>query len=146
MISRKTLKLMVVALTVVALVVTSAAIALADPLTINVTIDQTGTVTKTGVVTLTGTVSCDVPAVVYVYYVQLRQPVGRKTLLVGYSYPYMSISCSGGTVAWSTTVFAQNGRFGGGPAEALVGANSCSFYYCQSWQVSQTVKLRGGGK
>jgi hypothetical protein len=146
MISRKTLKVIVVVLTVAALVLASAAIALADPLTINVTIDPTGRVTNTGVVTLTGTVSCDVPAVVYIYYVQLRQSVGRKTLLLGYSYPYMPISCPGGTVAWSATVFAQNGRFGGGPAEATISANSCSFYYCQSWQVSQTVKLRGGGK
>jgi hypothetical protein len=146
MISRKTLKLIVVALTVVALVLTSVAIAFADPLQIGVTIDPTSTVASpTGVVTLTGTVTCDVPVGVSLSG-QLTQSVGRKTLLYGNFYGF--VQCTGGTTPWSVMVTAQNGRFGGGHAQAFVSAYGCTFSYysyeCSYAQASATIKLRGG--
>jgi len=141
----KMLKFAVVALTVLALVVMSVALAVAAPLQLGVAINPTGRVDNpTGVVTLTGTVTCDVPVSVSLFG-QLTQPVGRKTLLQG-SF-FTSVNCTGGTTPWSATVSAFNGRFGGGPAQAFVSASGCSLYPyfdCKLVQTSATVKLRGG--
>src|SRR5574337_2026753 len=107
MINRKTLKLIVVALTVVALVFTSVAIVVADPLTLGLSVDPTGKVSSpTGVVTLTGTVTCDVSPVSVFISGQLTQAVGRKPLLMGFFSAFTV--CSGGTGLWSATVTAQN--------------------------------------
>jgi len=134
----KTLKLAVVALTVMTLVLASAAIALADP-GLGVTVDPTAPVSRTGVVTLTGTVTCDSPMYVYISG-QLRQSVGRKTLLQAYFYSYPW--CSGGTTPWSATVASSNGVFGGGKAEVYMTVSGCSWYFCESASVSQTIRLK----
>ncbi len=138
MISRKTLKVIVVVLTVMALVLASAAIALADP-GLAVTVDPTAPVSRTGIVTLTGTVTCNVPMSIYVSG-QLRQSVGRKTLLQAYFYSYPW--CSGGTTPWSATVASSNGVFGGGKAEVYMTASGCSWYFCEYASVSQTIRLK----
>jgi|GEM_PF-6007788 hypothetical protein len=141
----------VVALAVIALLLTNVFIARASAPTIQLTLDPTGTVDRFGNVTLTGTVTCNIqPDFMMGGSGELRQFVGRTTLLQGTFFPGVQ-QCGMTTTPWSATVMATNGRFGGGQAQASVSITACVGdpmfgMECSTASVPLTpIKLKGGG-
>ena len=95
------------------------------PLSLNLSINPPGSTNpQTGAAIVRGTITCNHPAGVDLH-VQLRQKVGRKTIIQG-SSDFFIEECNGET-PWSMTVRSDQGAFGGGTAEVIADAGSGAF-------------------
>jgi hypothetical protein len=113
---------------------------LGDPLSLSLSVNPAGSMNpKTGAALVQGTVTCNQPAGVDLH-VQLRQKVGRKTIIQGSSSLFIE-ECNGET-PWSVTVRSDQGAFGGGTAEVIVDAGSGAFGG-DSAHIESLLKLSG---
>jgi hypothetical protein len=114
------------------------------PITVDVTVDPTGTFNaKTGSATITGTLTCSgEDAQLAAVSVDLSQSVGRFTIRgSGFSFP----PCTGTPQPWSVEVLPFTGKFAGGKAVSVAVAFACGNFSCGSDFQETTVKLRGRG-
>jgi hypothetical protein len=113
------------------------------PPTVALTVSPTGTFNKvTGSATISGTVVCTGEAVDTEIDVQLKQTVGRFSVLgAGSLYPDAFV-CDGTAQPWSVEVFGFTGLFKGGRAAADVFAAACGAFDCGFDEVQASVKLR----
>ncbi|MGH8970057.1 MAG: DUF6299 family protein [Actinomycetes bacterium] len=115
------------------------------PPTVDITVDPTARVTRTGVATLTGTYTCSDGDFIEVF-AEVSQSVGRFFILRGSFDFFDEGTCDGTPHRWSADVVADNGRFAGGKAMAVVFTFSCGAFECSEGFSEHTVKLRGGGR
>ena len=107
------------------------------PLSLNLSINPPGSTNpQTGAAIVQGTVTCNHPAGVDLP-VQLRQKVGRKTIIQG-SSDFFIEECNGET-PWSMTVRSDQGAFGGGTAEVIAVAASGALG-CDNAQIERLYK------
>jgi len=113
------------------------------PPTVDLTVNPTGRFNKvTGSATLSGTVICTGEAFTTEIDVQLKQTVGRFSILgAGSQYPDAFV-CDGTAQPWSVEVFGFTGLFKGGRAAADVFASACGAFDCGFDEVQSIVKLR----
>jgi hypothetical protein len=144
MISRKTLKFIVLAVTITALVLTSVAIVLASA-DFGGTVDPTDLVSPTGVVVLTGVVTCNTPLTNFYISGTVRQSAGRKNVIqvsFNYNLPYPQ-TCLG-QMPWSIVAAPTGEGFTKGTADVIFTLSGCDQYYnnCRSTpQTFQTITL-----
>jgi hypothetical protein len=105
---------------------------------------------STGAVTISGSISCSQDVEVYVYG-QLTQVVGRFNTIRGWGQSPTSITClaADGTAGYQFTISPDNGKFAGGAAVVLVGAEAgaCDDFGCSFEDVTYgpaSLKLQGG--
>lgn len=112
------------------------------PLTVNLSIDPTGSFDQTGDVTIRGTVTCSRPAYADVSG-EVRQTVGRFNIIRGFFYTF--VFCDGET-PWEATVSSEDGLFRGGPTKVSAWASAYDPDTGDfAWdEESVVVKLRGG--
>lgn len=112
------------------------------PLTIDLTINPTGSVDRIGDVTVSGTVACSRFAHAYVYG-EVKQVVGRTSVIYG-SFS-AGFTCDGVT-SWQATAVAQGGKFAGGSAKVSAYASGYDpeFGDGASDQGSAIISLRSG--
>jgi outer membrane protein assembly factor BamB len=109
-------------------------------LDISVQIDRSGSVNpSTGVATVRGTVSCNRATSVAVSG-ELRQTFANRVVIQGFFFT--QADCAPPTSAWSATVTASNGRYGGGPANVSVSANACDPFSCDFDTAAREIILR----
>jgi hypothetical protein len=109
--------------------------------TIDVTVNSVGGFNaRTGSATLSGTVTCSGDVLFAFVDVELRQAVGRFTV-IGYSG--FDVTCDGATRPWSVEVFPENGKFAGGKAASVTFAAACGEFQCGLDFEERTVQLRG---
>jgi len=142
MISRKTLKFIVLAVTITALVLTSVAFALAYT-DLSGTVDPTDLVSPTGVVVLTGVVNCNTPLTNFSISGTVRQSAGRKHVIhasFSYNLPY-SQPCQG-QMPWTAVAAPAGEGFTKGTADVILtfSGNGPDYNY-QSTQTLQTITL-----
>ena len=77
---------------------------------------------KSGEVSVSGWVTCDVDFDDVGVDIQVSQLVGRLTTLRGYGYAETACAAADGSAAFSTSFFADSGRFAPGAAKAQVNA------------------------
>jgi len=113
------------------------------PPTVDLTVNPVGGFDKlTGSATVSGTVLCTGEALYTEIYVELRQTVGRFTVL-GYAdlYPDAFV-CDGTAHAWSAEVLGTTGQFKGGRAAVAAYAAACGEFDCGFDEVHTTIRLR----
>jgi hypothetical protein len=112
------------------------------PPTLDVTVNQTGTVnTRTGVATFSGTYTCTDADFIDLY-LNATQKVGRFSIQgSGESYDFGT--CDGTAHAWSMTFAAYNGKFAGGRAVTVSSTYACGLLECADSYAEQSVMLRG---
>jgi hypothetical protein len=112
------------------------------PPTVALTVSRNGTFNKvTGSATISGTVVCTGEAFDTEIDVQLKQTVGRFSVLgAGSLYPDAFV-CDGTAQPWSVEVFGFTGLFKGGRAAADVFAAACGAFDCGFDEVQASVKL-----
>lgn len=112
------------------------------PPTVELTVRSSGTFNKvTGSATISGTVVCTGEAFSTEIDVQLKQTVGRFSVLgAGSLYPDAFV-CDGTAQPWSVEVFGFTGLFKGGRAAADVFAAACGAFDCGFDEALASVKL-----
>jgi eukaryotic-like serine/threonine-protein kinase len=109
-------------------------------LDISVQIDRSGSVNpSTGVATVRGTVSCNRATSVAISG-ELRQTFANRVVIDGFFST--QVDCAPPASAWSATVTASNGRYGGGPASVSVSANACDPFSCDFDTAAREITLR----
>lgn len=108
---------------------------------VGLSIDRGGFVDSNGLATVSGTVTCNQPMFVNVFG-SLTQMFARRIAIEGFGGN--PVSCAPPSAPWKLTVFAFNGRFGPGPAQARISALACNNVRCASDQKTADVMLRGG--
>jgi hypothetical protein len=112
------------------------------PPTVSLTVDPVGSVnSKTGVATVGGTYTCDGQADFMIQQGQLRQQVGRFTIIG--SFQNIDLQC-GGTFNWSAQVIPENGTFAGGKAASLTLIAACNALGCNTYESEDAIHLHGG--
>jgi hypothetical protein len=111
------------------------------PPTVSLTIDPVGTVDgKTGVATVSGTYTCEGQADFVIRLGELRQQVGRFTV-IGF-FDDIGLPC-GGTFKWSAEAVSENGKFSGGKAATLNLIAGCNALGCNVYESENAIHLRG---
>ena len=109
------------------------------PPEIHITVNPTGTFDqKTATATLSGTVLCSGRADFAFIQGELRQSVGRITIVGFFD---QEVGCDGTTQPWTAVVAGENGRFGGGKAASVTFAFACGQVFCGEDYVERIVKL-----
>jgi outer membrane protein assembly factor BamB len=109
-------------------------------LDIQVQIDRSGLVDpSTGVATVRGTVSCNRVTSVALSG-ELRQTFANRVVIDGFFST--QADCAPPASAWSATVTASNGRYGGGSAQASVAASACDQFSCDFDTATREIILR----
>lgn len=110
-------------------------------LDIQVQIDRSGSVDpSTGVATVRGTVSCNRATSVGISG-ELRQTFANRVVISGFFST--QADCAPPASAWSASVTASNGRYGGGAADASVAASACDPFSCDFDTATRRIILRG---
>jgi hypothetical protein len=108
------------------------------PVTLAVSLGEEGMASnKSGAATISGTVSCSRNVPVNVSGT-LSEPISKRTTVTGTFS--LTVACSSPSVAWSTTVVGDNGKFGAGQASATVSATACE-QPCVTATATRSVKL-----
>jgi hypothetical protein len=111
------------------------------PVTLGVALREEGMASnKSGAATISGTVSCSRNVSVNVSGT-LSEPVSKRTNVTGTFS--LTIACNAPSVAWSTTVIGDNGKFAAGQASATVSAMACE-QPCVIATATRSVKLNAG--
>lgn len=125
-------------------------IAEAQPPTLELTVDPTGTFdAQTGVATLTGTYTCEHATSLSLFATATQQVgQGRGAAVQGSGgFDNEFVVCDGLPHPWSTTTTPSSGRFAGGELLTETSASVCAnFVGCVSSFVDQAVHLHGGKK
>jgi hypothetical protein len=112
------------------------------PPSVELSVDPVGQFNKaTGSATITGSVVCTGEAFYTEIDVELRQTVGRFTVL-GFGYVSDAFVCDGTAQPWSVEVFGYSGQFKGGRTASLTVAYACGEFECGYDEVDQSVRLR----
>jgi hypothetical protein len=112
------------------------------PPSVELSVDPVGHFNKvTGSATITGSVICTGEAFYTEIDVELRQAVGRFTV-VGFGYVSDAFVCDGTAQPWSVEVFGYSGQFKGGRAASVTVAYACGEFECGYDEVDQSVRLR----
>jgi hypothetical protein len=112
------------------------------PPEVDVTVDPIGTFTNAGSAIITGTVTCtsDEPVEFTFIDVEVRQRVGRFTII---GFGSTDFICDGTTQTWAVEVFGESGQFRGGHAVSVTFAVACGTFTCGEDFEETTVRLRG---
>jgi len=111
------------------------------PPEIDVTVNRTGSFnSKTGAATITGTVTCVGDADFAGIETEVRQNVGRFTIV---GFGFTEVTCDGATRPWSLEVIPDNGKFSGGKAVTVTLAFACGVFDCGVDFEERIVQLRG---
>jgi len=98
------------------------------PPSIDVTIDPIGSFNpQSGSATVHGTVTCTGPVQFAFLQTELRQRVGRFTII---GFGQINVTCDGATHPWSIEMVAENGKFSGGKAADATLAIACGQVLC----------------
>ncbi|HEY8179633.1 MAG TPA: DUF6299 family protein [Candidatus Limnocylindria bacterium] len=108
---------------------------------LSVTVDSVAHFDKSGNASVSGTVTCAGVVDFAFVDVDLRQRVGRFVIS---GFGSTDLVCDGATHAWSAEIFADNGLFKGGKAQAQAFAVACGPVFCNEVDVARSVRLRGG--
>ena len=112
------------------------------PPSVELSVDPVGHFNRvTGSATITGSVICTGEALYTEIDVDLRQAVGRFTV-VGFGLVSDGFVCDGTAQPWSVEVFGYTGQFKGGRAASLTVAYACGEFGCGDDEVDQSVRLR----
>lgn len=112
------------------------------PPDLSVTVDPVGSFNShTGVATISGSVTCTGGDFVDLQ-TDLRQNVGRVAIT---GSGFTELPCDG-TYRWSTDIFGDNGRFGGGKVATVQFSFACGAVFCSDGFSTQTVSLKGTKK
>jgi hypothetical protein len=110
------------------------------PPSIDVTIDPIGHLDpQAGSVTVTGTVTCTGQAEFAFLETELRQQVGRFTII---GSGFTEVVCDGVTHQWSAEVVSENGKYSGGKAADATLAVACGTFQCGVDYEQRQVKVR----
>lgn len=111
------------------------------PPTIDVTVNPVGTFnSRTGSATVSGTVTCIGDAEFAGLDTELRQNVGRFTIV---GFGFTEVTCDATTRPWSLEVEPFNGKFAGGKAVSVTFAFACGVFDCGFDFEERIVQLRG---
>lgn len=114
------------------------------PPTVDFTVDPIGRVDqRSGVATLTGTFTCANADFLDVFG-ELRQPVGRFTIIGEFAFFVDGSSCDGTSQPWTAEVIPFNGKFKGGTSATMTFTFACGPFECSEGFFEHTVHLRGG--
>jgi hypothetical protein len=98
------------------------------PPSIDVTVNPIGQLDpRTGGATISGTVTCTGEALFAFVETELRQQVGRFTIIGGGG---LDILCDGATHNWSVEVFSEVGKYSGGKAASVTLGVACGEVLC----------------
>jgi len=110
------------------------------PPSIDVTIDPIAHLNpQAGSITVTGRVTCTGQAEFAFLDTQLRQQVGRFTII---GFGFADVVCDGVTHQWSAEVVSENGKFSGGKAADATFAVACGPILCGIDYEQRQVKVR----
>jgi len=110
------------------------------PPAVDVTVDPFGSVNPhTGTATVRGTVTCTGEPDITLIQTELRQQVGRFTII---GRGLTGFVCDGATHPWSVNVRSENGKFSGGKAADATLAVACGQILCGFDYEERRVMLR----